>query len=90
MDEENVEKHITDEELQKEVQPPSVKKSPGPFQVIGSILAAMFGVQSDENRERDFNSGSMSHYIFVGVIVVAIFVFSLIAIVNNILEDAGM
>ena len=75
----------TEETIQKEE-----KKTPGIFQVIGSVLAAMFGVQSDENRERDFNSGRMSHYIFVGVVIVAIFVFSLIALVNNILEDAGL
>ncbi|MGB0494914.1 MAG: DUF2970 domain-containing protein [Kangiellaceae bacterium] len=70
--------------------PPEEVKKVGPVQVIGSVLAAMFGVQSDKNRERDFNSGNMSHFIFVGIVFVIIFIFTLIAIVNTILEEAGM
>ncbi len=66
------------------------EKAPTTWNVISSVLAAMIGVQSDENRERDFKHGSMGSYIFVGIVVVAIFVFSLIAIVNSILEEAGM
>ena len=65
------------------------KNSPSIWNVISSVLAAMIGVQSDENRERDFKHGSIGSYIFVGIVVVAIFVFSLIAIVNSILEDAA-
>jgi len=65
------------------------KKSTGFFTVVLSVLAAMVGIQSDENRERDFNSGSASKFIFVGIIMVMIFVFSLISIVNNIVEDAA-
>ncbi len=64
-------------------------KSPTIWNVISSVLAAMIGVQSDQNRERDFKHGSVGSYIFVGIVVVAIFVFSLIAIVNNILEEAA-
>jgi len=65
------------------------QKSPGIFNVILSVLAAMIGIQSDENRKRDFEKGRMSHYIFVGIVMVAIFVFTLISIVNGILEDAA-
>jgi len=63
--------------------------SPGIFSVILSVLAAMVGIQSDKNRKRDFEKGRMSHYIFVGIVMVAIFVFTLIAIVNIILEDTA-
>ena len=62
---------------------------PGFWNIIGSVLAAMIGVQSDENRERDFQKGRIGNYIFVGIIMVAIFVISLIAIVNSIIEDAA-
>ena len=85
MSDENTEKHNTDQKTAEEV-----KKSPGPLQVIGSVLAAMVGIQTEDNRERDFTSGQIGNYIFVGIIVVAIFIFSLISIVNNILEEAGM
>ena len=65
------------------------QKSPGIFNVIFSVLAAMIGIQSDSNRERDFNKGKLSNYIFVGIVIVIIFVFTLISIVNSILEDAA-
>lgn len=65
------------------------QKSPGIFSVILSVLAAMIGVQSDKNRDRDFKQGKLGNYIFIGIIMVAIFVFTLIAIVNNILEETA-
>jgi len=66
------------------------QQKPGLFNVLLSVLAAMVGIQSEKNRERDFTKGDVTNYLFVGVIVVAIFVFSLISFVNSILEDAGM
>ena len=65
------------------------QSSPGIFSVILSVLAALIGIQSDKNRERDFEKGRLGNYIFVGIIVVVILVFTLISIVNNILEDAA-
>ncbi len=85
MTDENIEKHNTEQKPSEEV-----KKTPGPLQVIGSVLAAMVGIQTEDNRERDFTSGQIGNYIFVGIIVVIIFIFTLISIVNNIIEDAGM
>ena len=67
-----------------------MSKSPGPFDVIKSVLAAMFGVQSEENRERDFKHGKASHFIAVGIAFTVIFVLVLISIVNNIVEEAGL
>ncbi len=75
---------MKDKENQKEEQDP-----PGMISVILSVLAAMIGIQSDKNRERDFEKGHLGNYIFVGVVVVIIFIFTLISIVNNILEDAA-
>ena len=66
------------------------QKKPGILNVIISVLAAMIGIQSEKNRERDFTKGDITNYLFVGVIVVAIFIFTLISFVNSILEDAGM
>jgi hypothetical protein len=50
-----------------------------------SVGAAFFGVQSDNNRERDFNQGKLSHFIIAGVIGVAIFIGVLIAVVSLVL-----
>ncbi len=40
-----------------------------PFSIIKSALSAMIGVQSNENRERDFKSGKFWHFFAAGFIV---------------------
>lgn len=50
--------------------------------VTKSVFAAMFGVQSAKNRERDFTHGSARHYIVIGVIATLLFIFTLITIVS--------
>jgi len=53
--------------------------------VIQSVLAAAIGVQTKENQERDFTSGSLSSYIIVGAIAVVIFILTLLTIISFIL-----
>lgn len=65
------------------------KGSPGIFSIIQSVLAAMVGIQSDKKHKEDFENGSVGSYIAVGVVMVIIFIFTLIAIVNSVLENAG-
>lgn len=67
-----------------------MSKSPGPLEVVKSVLAAMFGVQSPENRERDFKHGKASHFIITGIILTVIFVLVLVNIVSSIVEEAGL
>ena len=50
-----------------------------------SVGAAFFGVQSDSNRERDFNQGKLSHFIIAGIIGAALFIGVLIAVVSLVL-----
>ena len=45
-----------------------------PFSIIKSALSAMIGVQSNKNRERDFNSGKFWHFFIAGVLVLAGFI----------------
>jgi len=54
-------------------------------QVIYSVLAAFIGVQSEENRRRDFEHGSLSSYLIVGAIATVLFILTLAAIVSFIL-----
>jgi len=54
-------------------------------QVIQSVLAAAIGVQTKENRERDFTEGSLSSYIIVGAIAVVLFILTLLTIISFIL-----
>ncbi|HKJ70342.1 MAG TPA: DUF2970 domain-containing protein [Gammaproteobacteria bacterium] len=64
-------------------------KSPGPLQIIGSVLAAMFGVQSRRNQERDFTSGRPGAYIVAGLIMTAVFVLVIVGVVNLVLSLVG-
>lgn len=57
------------------------------FQVMTSVSAAMFGVQSNKNRERDFNKGKLWHYILGGLIFAAVFIAILVTIVQIALSD---
>ena len=50
-----------------------------------SVMAALCGVQSDENRQRDFSHGKFSHFVIAGVIGVSLFIVSLLLIVSLIL-----
>jgi hypothetical protein len=43
------------------------------FSVLWSVLASMFGVQSNRRREEDFTHGKPSHYIIVGLLVTLVF-----------------
>lgn len=67
-----------------------MSKSPGIFDIIKSVGAAMFGVQSEENRERDFKHGKASHFIAVGIVMTVIFVLVLVSIVSSVVENAGL
>ena len=43
-------------------------------EVVGSVLAALMGVQSSANHARDFRRGTARQYIVVGLVATALFV----------------
>jgi len=51
-------------------------------QIIGSVFAAMFGVQSDKNRERDFNATNPKTFIVVGIVFTILFIATIVTVVN--------
>ena len=53
-------------------------------QVFKSVLAAFVGVQSEENRKKDFEHGSLSTYIIAGFIFTVLFVAAIIFLVSTI------
>ena len=71
--------------------PPSTPAplKPKVHQIIGSVLAAAFGVQSKENRERDFQHGKPIVFVITGVVFTLIFILSMIAIVSVVLKATG-
>lgn len=51
-------------------------------QVVGSVFAAGFGVQSKENKERDFTRGKPLQFIAAGLLFTFALLFGLVAVVN--------
>ncbi len=58
-------------------------------QLLKSVMAAFFGVQSNANRERDFKHGKFSHFIIIGLFFGLVFVLTLVGIVQLVLHFAG-
>lgn len=59
------------------------------WQVCFSVLAAMFGVQSEQARARDFTEGNPWAYIAIGVTFIVIFVLFITTLVHLTLRVAG-
>lgn len=59
-------------------------------QMLGSVLAAALGVQSGNNRARDFSHGKPSHFIILGVGFTVLFVLIVLGVVKLVLYLAGL
>ena len=56
------------------------------FQVMGSVSAAFLGVQSKENKERDFKRGNFKVFVAVGIIFTFLFLYGVATLVQVILN----
>lgn len=65
------------------------KRGISPLSFIGSLFAGAFGVQSEANRQRDFEHGKFSHFIIGGIIFAVLFVLFVVMIVQIVLRTAG-
>ncbi|TDJ39750.1 MAG: DUF2970 domain-containing protein [Gammaproteobacteria bacterium] len=54
--------------------------------MAASTLAAAFGVQSKANKDRDFSTGKPVHFIIAGIVFTALFVVTIITVVNLVLS----
>lgn len=61
---------------------------PSTLQVIGSVLAAFFGVQSKKNKERDFKHGSHKQFIIMGILMTFTFIAAVILVVQLVLKSS--
>lgn len=64
-------------------------RAPGFRQVVASVLASFFGVQSSRNRERDFQHGRPAHYIVVGLLFTVLFILLIVGVVNLVMWAAA-
>lgn len=68
----------------------SADQAPTLWETVKSVNAAFIGVQSSKNRERDFTKGKASHFIVIGIIMTAAFVFVVLFAVKLVLKNAGL
>ena len=54
-------------------------------QLIKSVLSAAMGIQSEANRRKEFEQGSLSSYVIAGVVFTVLVVGGLILLVSVIL-----
>lgn len=59
------------------------------WQLIGSAISAAIGVQSSENRKRDFSRGRPGQFIAIGIIFTVLFVIVMIGVVNLVLSTVS-
>ena len=62
-------------------------KGLGILEVLGGVIAAMFGVRDHEKHQRDFEQGDPIQFIVWGVLFVFAFVMTLIWVVDIILAQ---
>lgn len=67
-----------------------IKKEPGLWDVMKSVLWAMLGVQKRKNYERDFQHGKPWQYIVVGLLFVFVFIMTIVTVVKFALSSAGV
>ncbi|GAA4357944.1 DUF2970 domain-containing protein [Kangiella marina] len=65
------------------------QKGTGFWSTVQSVLGAMFGVQSEEQRHKDFEKGSAVQFIVGGIIFVILFILTILYFVNSALENSG-
>lgn len=70
-------------------QPQNTKQQPGLISMVISVLAAFLGVQTEKNRQRDFEHGSPKAYITIGIILTILFVLGLVGIVNLVMASTA-
>ncbi len=66
------------------------QQAPSLLSVLGSVLASMFGVQSNKKREQDFTHGKPSQYIVVGLLMTVVFILSIWGLVSLVMKLAGV
>ena len=69
---------------------PSDTRSPGLGAAAASAAAAMFGVQSSKNHQRDFKQSSPGRLIFMGAVMVCVFVTCVLFAVRCSMQQAGL
>ena len=60
------------------------------FKILKSVLSAMIGVQKKKNLQEDFSKSSATPFIIAGIIMTLIFIISIWAVVQFILNTSDL
>jgi hypothetical protein len=69
---------LSDQDNQNESQ----SKKPGLLRIIASTMAGAFGVQSQKNRERDFQHGNIWVFVVSGILFTVLFILTVTTVVR--------
>jgi hypothetical protein len=58
--------------------------------IMGSVIAASFGVTTQANRERDFQNGNFNHFVIGGIVFTIFFVLLLMFIVKIVMHFSSL
>lgn len=56
------------------------------WQMIFSVTASFFGVQTAKNRERDFKHGNYKHFLAVGILMTVVWYGAIYLVVKLVLD----
>ena len=66
------------------------KKNVSFLSTMSSVAAASFGVQTNKNRERDFEQGKFHHFVIGGIVFAVLFILILVGLVKIVMHQAGV
>lgn len=70
--------------------PEAPVRSQSLWQVVVSVMASMFGVQSSRKHEQDFAKGRAWVYVAVGLVATIAFIMTIWFVVQMVLKSAGV
>ncbi|AWB66496.1 hypothetical protein C2869_08670 [Saccharobesus litoralis] len=56
------------------------------LRAVKAVLSALFGVQSDKNRQSDFAKGSLPHILIIGIMCIGLLIIALVLAVSLVLN----
>ena len=67
----------------------TTRSKPGIARIIQSTLAAVIGIQTNKNREKDFKNGNIWVFVVSGIVFTVLFIATVMTVVRFALSSAG-
>ena len=65
-------------------------RGPSLLSVLGSVMASMFGVQSNRKHEEDSTYGKPWQYVIIGLLATVVFILTVWGVVSLVMKMAGV